>query len=189
LLPDVNDDADAPRVLLISGSTRSLSTNTALCRTAVQCAPAGVVVQCYLDLAVLPHFNPDDDHDPLPPDVAALRAAVGSAHAVLFCTPEYAGTVPGSLKNLLDWTVGGTEFTAKPVAWVKVAADARRGEGAHGTLAIVLGYVQARIIDTACRHIPVRHDAVGPDGLITDSVARTQIASTIQALADIANSA
>jgi chromate reductase len=145
-------------------------------------APAGVAVECYLNLAALPHFNPDDNRDPLPSDVAALRSAIASADAVLFCTPEYAGTLPGSLKNLLDWSVGGTELTAKPVAWVKVAADPRRGEGAHATLGTVLGYVQAKVIPDACREVPITRDAVGPDGLITDPTTRSQITATIQAL-------
>lgn len=181
---EVRTSAAARRVLVISGSTRAASTNTALCRTAVLCAPTGVVVECYPDVAVLPHFRPDDDRDPLPSAVAALRSAIASADAVLFCTPEYAGTLPGSLKNLLDWTVGGTELTAKPVAWVKAAADQRRGEGAHATLATVLGYVQARVVQDACRHVPLARHAVGPDGLITDATARSQIAEAIEALLD-----
>jgi chromate reductase len=171
-------------VLVISGSTRSASTNTALCRTAVLCAPVDVVVEYYSAISSLPHFNPDDDHDPLPREVAHLRSTIAAVDAVLFCTPEYADTLPGSLKNLLDWTVGGTELSGKPVAWVHVAADQRRGHGAHATLATVLGYVQATVIDAACRHIPIVHDAVGPGGVITDSAARTQIAATIETLLD-----
>lgn len=172
------------QVLLISGSTRAASTNSALCRTAVVCAPPGVVAECYLDLGVLPQFNLDDDHEPLPAEVARLRRAIGSADAVLFCTPEYAGTLPGSLKNLLDWTVGGTEFTSKPVAWVKAAADQRRGDGAHATLATVLAYVQATVIEDACRHVPVAREVIGTDGLITDRTTRAEITATIQTLVD-----
>lgn len=170
------------RVLVISGSTRAASTNTALCRTAAVCAPAGVSVDCYPDIAALPHFNPDLDQPPLPLAVAGLRSAVATADAVLFCTPEYAGTLPGSFKNLLDWTVGGTELTDKPVAWVKVAADGRRGEGAHATLKTVLGYVQARVVPDACRHVPISRDAVGADGLVADPAARSQIAAIIEVL-------
>jgi NAD(P)H-dependent FMN reductase len=180
----VNDRTGPQRVLLVSGSTRAASTNSALCRTAAVCAPPGVAVECYLDVGVLPQFNPDNDHDPLPAGVATLRRAIGSADAVLFCTPEYAGTLPGSFKNLLDWTVGGTELTAKPVAWVKAAADERRGEGAHSTLATVLRYVQARVIEDACRHVPVTRDAVGADGVITDITVRAKITASIQALLD-----
>ena len=103
----LSDDA---RVLLISGSTRNGSANTAALITAAALAPAGVTPVSYGGLAGLPAFNPDDDGDRLPPAVVALRREIGAAAAVLFCTPEYAGTLPGSLKNLLDWTVGGGEM-------------------------------------------------------------------------------
>jgi chromate reductase, NAD(P)H dehydrogenase (quinone) len=174
------------RVLLISGSTRSASTNSALCRTAPLCAPDGVIAQDFEDLAGLPHFNPDDDRDPLPPAVAHLRASVAAADAVLFCTPEYAGTLPGSFKNLLDWTVGGTEFNGKPVAWIKAAADPHRGEGAHATLATVLAYIQANVVEAACRHIPVARETIGADGLIADPDTRTLITEALATLADAA---
>jgi chromate reductase, NAD(P)H dehydrogenase (quinone) len=175
-------DAPTQRVLVISGSTRSSSTNTAFTRTAARSAPPGIEVSVIADVAVLPHFNPDADRDPLPDPVAALRSEIAAADAVLFCTPEYAGTLPGSFKNLLDWTVGGTELTGKPVAWAKVAADPRRGEGAHATLATVLTYVQARIVEDACRHIPVTRESVGPDGLVADPAVSEAIAATLHAL-------
>ncbi len=180
----MGNDAEPFRMLLISGSTRATSTNTAACRTASRLAPPGLDVECYLDLASLPHFNPDDDHDPLPDTVATLRATVAAADAVLFCTPEYAGTLPGSFKNLLDWMVGGDEFTDKPVAWMKVAADSRRGEGAQATLATVLGYVQAIVIEDACRHVPITPQSVTPDGLIVDGAASARIVRAVQAFAD-----
>ncbi|MEP7026356.1 MAG: NADPH-dependent FMN reductase, partial [Actinomycetota bacterium] len=134
--------AGETRILLISGSTRGGSTNTAALRTAQAVAPRGTAAVLYEGLAGLPAFNPDDDHDPLPPPAAELRREIAAADAVLICTPEYAGTLPGSFKNLLDWTVGGTEISAKPVAWINVAAEGR-GSGAHESLAIVLGYVSA----------------------------------------------
>lgn len=173
------------RVLLISGSTRSASTNTALCRTAPFCTGPGVKAESYEDIAGLPHFNPDDDQDPLPAAVVALRADIASADAVLFCTPEYAGTLRGSFKHLLDWMVGSTELTDKPVAWVKVAADQRRGEGTHSTLATVLSYVQARVIEAPCRHVPVTRQAVGTDGLIADPAVREAIAQTLNSLLEV----
>jgi chromate reductase, NAD(P)H dehydrogenase (quinone) len=171
------------RILLVSGSTRGLSTNTALLRTAVECAPEGIEAVLYDGLDVLPHFNPDLDQDPQPPAVASLRAAVGSADAVLFCTPEYAGTLPGSFKNLLDWLVGGTEISGKPAAWVNAAADGRRGAGAQATLATVLGYVQADVIEAACRHVPVPRESVDGDGLIADPSVRSGIAEVLSVLA------
>jgi chromate reductase len=166
-------------VLLLSGSTRSASTNSAFVRTVAALDPSAVL---YDGLSTLPHFNPDDDADPLPPAVASLRAAIAAAGAVLFCTPEYAGTLPGSFKNLLDWTVGGTEIAGKPACWVNVAADSRRGAGATATLLTVLGYVQADLVEAACRHIPVVREAVGADGLVSDPAVHAAIAEVLSAL-------
>src|SRR6266699_3994253 len=93
------------RILLISGSTRRGSGNTAALRTVQALAPDGVTAELYDGLAALPAFSPDQDERP-PAPAADLRARIAAAGALLFCTPEYAGTLPGSLKNLLDWTLG-----------------------------------------------------------------------------------
>ena len=175
--------SDRPaRILLVAGSTRNASTNTALLRAALAACPPGVEARLFEGMTELPHFNPDDDLDPLPAPAIHLRREIAAADAVLFCTPEYAGTLPGSFKNLLDWTVGGTQLTDKPVAWVKAAADSRRGEGAHATLATVLGYVQARVVEDACRHVPVARESVGRDGLVADPLVHTGIAAAMTAL-------
>jgi chromate reductase len=172
-------------VLLISGSTRGASANTAALSTAAALAPVGVTTGLYQGLEALPAFNPDHDGDRVPEPVAELRRQIEEADAVLFCTPEYAGTLPGSFKNLLDWTVGGSQLYGKPVAWVNVAA-ANRGRGAHQTLATVLGYVGAIVIESACRHIPVDRPAIGPDGMITDPGFTTGIAEVWASLASAA---
>lgn len=87
------------RVLLISGSTRSGSTNTAVLRTAAAVAPPGLTTVIYEGLADLPAFNPDDDHEPLHPVVVDLRRQLDAADAVLFCTPEYAGALPAASRT------------------------------------------------------------------------------------------
>jgi NAD(P)H-dependent FMN reductase len=121
----------------------------------------------YGGLAALPAFNPDDDGDRLPRPAADLREQIAAADAVLFCTPEYAGGLPGSFKNLLDWTVGGGQLYGKPVAWMNVAAPGR-GQGAQDDLAVVLGYVGAVVVESACRHVPVDRTAIGPEGMVSD---------------------
>ena len=83
------------RMLLVSGSLRAKSTNTAVLRTARATAPAGIVATLYEGLAHLPHFNSDDDVSPLPPSVAELRAEIRKADALIFSTPEYAGSPAG----------------------------------------------------------------------------------------------
>jgi chromate reductase, NAD(P)H dehydrogenase (quinone) len=155
------------RVLLVTGSTRAGSGNTAALATVAAVAPGGVTAVVYDSLARLPAFNPDDDGDHLPAEVARLREEITAADAVLFCTPEYAGTLPGSFKNLLDWTVGGGQLYGKPATWINVAVPGR-GQGAQDALASVLGYVGAVIVEAACRRIPVDRAAVSPDGTISD---------------------
>jgi NAD(P)H-dependent FMN reductase len=170
------------RILLVSGSTRGASTNTALLRTAGDVSPQGVVAELYEGLTGLPHFNPDDDVEPLPPAVTDLRARIAAADAVLFCTPEYAGALPGSFKNLLDWTVGGPEMYGKPVAWVNASASPTRAVKAHESLEIVLRTIHADVVPEACRHVAVPRGQVA-DGLVADPAARAGIAHVLQALA------
>lgn len=169
------------RILLVSGSTRGGSSNTAALATAAGIAPSQVTPVLYDGLAELPAFNPDQDGDLLPAAAAELRRQIAEADAVLFCSPEYAGTLPGSLKNLLDWTVGGGEFAGKPAAWINVAVGGR-GQGAEDTLASVLGYVDADIVEAACRRIPVDREAIGPDGTVIGFQFALDIAEVWDAL-------
>ena len=170
-------------MLLVSGSTRGGSANTAALATMAAVAPGRVTAVMYDGLARLPAFNPDDDGDRLPPEPARLRAEIAAASAVLFCTPEYAGTLPGSFKNLLDWTVGGGQLYGKPAAWINVAIQGR-GQGAQDALASVLGYVGAVIVEPACRRIPVDRAAVSQDGTISDPRFRAEVAEVWDALLD-----
>jgi NAD(P)H-dependent FMN reductase len=100
------------RVLAISGSLRTRSSNRALLSAAATLAPAGMEWDTYEGLAGLPHFSPDDDEDgrPVPPAVAELRRRVIAAEGWIISSPEYAHGVPGSLKNALDWLVSCPEL-------------------------------------------------------------------------------
>jgi NAD(P)H-dependent FMN reductase len=170
-------------ILLVSGSLRQMSTNTALLRTAAAIAPHGVDCHIYDRLASLPAFNPDEDRDPLHLEVQQLRAAIHQADAIVFSTPEYAGALPGSFKNLLDWTIGDEKAGSiyeKPVGWIN--ASPRGAEGAHNELRTVLGYAHARVIDAACAQIPVTSQMIGSDLLIADNASRAALAGVLTAL-------
>src|SRR5207253_1140517 len=91
------------RILAISGSLRADSYNTALARAAVELAPAGVEIELYSRLGEIPPYDADVDDDEAPEPVEDLRKRIASADAVLFVTPEYNGSVPGVLKNAIDW--------------------------------------------------------------------------------------
>lgn len=173
----------ASRLLLICGSVRSGSSNAAVLRTAGLLAPDGVAVSSYDELAELPHFNPDDDGERLPAAVARLRHELGEADALLFSTPEYAGALPGSLKNLLDWSVGGGEMSGKPVGWINCAwGGPTRAAGAYAELRTVLTYTDSAIVEPACVQVPVTRAEIGPDGLVTDPAARDRLAAAVAAL-------
>ncbi|WP_324188404.1 NADPH-dependent FMN reductase [Nocardia higoensis] len=169
------------RILLISGSTREGSTNTAALRTVAADATGEVRVRLYGGLREVPAFVPGADPGQFPA-VVALRAALAWADAVLISTPEYAGTLPGALKNLLDWTVGTADLYEKPVAWLAVA-PAGRGEGATSTLASVLGYVGARVVRAACLSSQVLASEIGDDGLVTSAAFRSTAADAVNMLA------
>jgi chromate reductase, NAD(P)H dehydrogenase (quinone) len=176
------------KVLLISGSLRGGSTNSATVRTAAALAPEGVEATIYDGMGRLPHFNPDDDPaDGVGPgaEVAALRAALAEADALLVSTPEYAGALPGSFKNLLDWTVGGGQTYGMPVAWINVSGTAAPtgGADAHDSLRKVLGYTGAEIVEGAVTRLPLARDEIGADGLIAPPEARAAIVGSLKALA------
>lgn len=175
------------RILLVSGSLRDGSTNTALLRTALAVAPPGIEATLYEGLGTLPWFNPDDDPDggPVHPAVADLRGQIAASDALLFCTPEYAGALPGSFKNLLDWTVGGGETYGMPVGWVNVSGPASPtgAAGAHDSLRAVLTYTGTDIVEAACVRLAVPRGAVGADGLVADAQVRETAAAVLSQLA------
>ncbi|MFI7143041.1 NADPH-dependent FMN reductase [Streptomyces massasporeus] len=90
-------------ILAISGSLRTGSTNTALLRAAQKHAPSGVSISLYENLGAIPLYNGDLDTDSPPTAVEELRAAIAEADGLLIATPEYNYSIPGVLKNALDW--------------------------------------------------------------------------------------
>jgi NAD(P)H-dependent FMN reductase len=177
----------ATTILLVSGSLRSGSSNAAALRTAAEIAGDGIETVLYEGMASLPHFNPDDDVEGAEPHpaVAELRTAIAAADALLICTPEYAGALPGSFKNLLEWTVGDGGTYGKPVAWINVsgAAAPTGGADAHESLRKVLNYTGADIVEAACVRVPLARQMVGDDGAIADEEARAGISRALEELA------
>jgi NAD(P)H-dependent FMN reductase len=163
---------ELPTLLLIAGSLRAKSTNAAVLRTLRDLAVGHdhIAVELAASPSDLPHFDPDIADSDLPPPVIALRAAIAASSAVVFSTPEYAGTLPGSFKNLLDWTVGGNDMADKPTGWIA---------GTYATLRTVLSFVSAQIIEELCVNIEVRHLDVGPDGLIASPEIRGKLQTVL----------
>ncbi|GAA0454908.1 hypothetical protein Ade02nite_03450 [Paractinoplanes deccanensis] len=170
------------RILLISGSTREESLHNAALRTAAHLAPEHINAGLFEGLRGLPAFVPgeDDPHD----TVVLLRHQVRIADAVLFSTPEYAGSIPGSLKNLLDWLVDDGLLDGKPVAWLSVA---RAGEDdlARATLEAVLTHGNAKILRAACIRIPLAPEAIDRQGFVTDPLLHQALQDALEGLARV----
>lgn len=170
------------RVLAISGSLRRGATTTAVLHTVAAGAPASIEVVVSEALASLPPFNPDADTEPLPSAVLDLRTALAGADAVLLSTPEYAGSLPGAFKNLLDWTVGGGDLSGRPTGWINTSVSPTGAVAAHEDLRRVLTFLGARIVEDACVDLPVPRAAVGSDGLIVDRVVAKRAGETLRTL-------
>ncbi|MEU8813665.1 NAD(P)H-dependent oxidoreductase [Actinoplanes sp. NPDC048796] len=168
------------RILLISGSTRDESLHNAALRTAAHLAPDDINAGLFEGLRGLPAFVPGEDnpHD----TVVLLRHQVRIADAVLFSTPEYAGSIPGSLKNLLDWLVDENLLDGKPVAWLSVA-HAGEDDLARATLEAVLTHGNAKILRAACIRIPLAAEAVDQYGFVADPLLHQALRDALQGLA------
>ena len=106
------------RILAISGSLRRESHNTRLLRHLAEQAPPGIEIELWEGLRSIPPYDEDEDREPAPAAVAELRAAIAAADGLLFATPEYNSSVPGVLKNAIDWASRPPDqpFRGKPVA-------------------------------------------------------------------------
>jgi chromate reductase len=171
------------RVLGISGSLRSESFNTKLLRAAADLLPAGVELEVFEGLKAVPPYDEEDDVQPAPGPVAALRSAIAGADAVLFATPEYNSSVPGQLKNALDWVsrpLSKNPLRGKPVAVVGASTGAFGAVWAQAELRKVLGATGARVVDgeVAVGHSPARFEG---DRLV-DEALREQLGEVVSAL-------
>jgi chromate reductase len=139
------------KILAISGSLRVGSYNTALARAARDLAPPGVEIELFESLARLPHYDQDlDERDAAaPPAVRKLRERIEDADALLFVTPEYNGSVPGVLKNAIDWASArhrGSSLENKTVAVAGVTTGQYGAVWAQQDLRKILGISGARVI-------------------------------------------
>jgi chromate reductase len=154
-------------VLLISGSLRRGSYNTALLRAAAEALPRHVWLR---DIATLPHYSEDEDDERPPAAVERLRRAIAAAGAVLIATPEYNGTVPGGLKNAVDWAsrpFPDNAWRDKPVAVIGASTGLFGAVWAGAELRKALRTAGARVIDAELA-VGSAQDAFLPSGALRD---------------------
>ena len=133
------------RILAICGSLQAQSNNATLLRLAAASAPEGVEVVVFDGLRDLPHFNPDLEANAPLAVVEAWRAAIAASDALLIACPEYGHSLPGALKNGVDWVIGTGELERKVVAITAAVPARERGRRGLSALADTLGAVSARI--------------------------------------------
>jgi chromate reductase len=149
------------RVLGISGSLREGSHNTRLLRAAADLLPPGAELRIFDGLGEVPPFNEDEERKP-PPGVVALKEAIAGADAVLVSTPEYNHSIPGVLKNALDWVsrpMAENPMRGKPALVIGASTGMFGAVWAQAETRKVLGALGARVLD---EELPV---AKAPDGL------------------------
>ena len=134
------------RILGICGSLQAASSNLALLRAAASAAPAGVTIEIGDFLRDLPPFNPDLEAGGALPAVEAWRRALASCDAVLIASPEYGHSLPGALKNAIDWVIGSGELYRKVVGITAAVPHASRGLRGLEALARTLGAVDAILV-------------------------------------------
>lgn len=155
------------RILGISGSLRRDSHNTRLLRAAAELLPPGSELVLFDGLRDLPHYDADLDVSPAHPAVQALRDAIDEADAVLFATPEYNGTIPGVLKNAVDWASRPRAEAAlqdKPVAVIGASPGMFGAVWAQADLRKSLGIAGARVVGEEIA-FPQVHEGHDPEQL------------------------
>lgn len=132
------------RVLAVCGSTRSQSVNHLILNTIVDLYRENLEFNIYQGITDLPHFNPDVGDATVSSEVITFRSLIEDADAVLICTPEYIFSLPGSLKNALEWTVSTTIFSDKPAAIIVASG---LGEKTFESLSLIMKTLGASMTD------------------------------------------
>lgn len=175
------------RVLAIAGSLRGGSLNRRLVEAAAECAPHGVEVRMYRDLAALPLLNPDLEAAAFATGpVRALCDSVAAARGLLIATPEYNHSVPGVLKNAIDWLSrprSGEVLAGKPVAIVGASAGRWGTRLAQAALRQALFATESLVVTGHALYLGEADKAFDADGRLTDEAARSALRQILGALA------
>jgi chromate reductase, NAD(P)H dehydrogenase (quinone) len=173
------------KILGISGSLRRDSHNRRLLLEAAELFPPGTELELYDGLKTLPHYDEDDDRDDeVDPAVTALRDAIAGADAILIATPEYNSSVPGALKNAIDWASrprGAAALLGKPVLVLSASIGSFGGVWAHADLKKILRTAGARVVDEELA-VPRAHVRLAEDGRLLDDELRERLAAQVDSL-------
>jgi len=166
------------KILAISGSTKSKSTSLSILKFLGNHFKEEIELNIYNGMAALPHFNPELEEQ-LPTSVSELRNLIKESDGVLFCTPEYVFSLPGSLKSLIEWNVSTVLFSTKPVAMI-IAASA--GEKAFESLGLILTKIESTLAEESKLLIRGAKGKLNADGGISDEETIAKLEKVIFSL-------
>lgn len=168
------------KIIAISGSLKSTSSNTSILNTIAKLAPKNVVVEIFEGIDLLPHFNPEITEDI--PAVTLFRNKIKEADGVLFSTPEYAFGVPGVLKNALDWLVSSGEFNKKPIAAISVSTMQSGGDKALASLMLTLSVLGTTFTESSTLAIGSIKSKMNDTGEINSSTTQQELFLVLNSL-------
>ncbi|HYZ31135.1 MAG TPA: NADPH-dependent FMN reductase [Crenalkalicoccus sp.] len=179
-------DGRTIRVLGISGSLRRGSYNTAALRAARELAPAGMEIETYEGLRDLPPYDEDVRQQGFPPPVAELRARIKAADALLIVTPEYNYSVPGVLKNAIDWASRPPEqpFDGKPIAIMGASPGALGTARAQAHLRLMFIFLNGLLVNRPEVMIGQAASRFDAEGRLIDEPTREFVRALLVALKD-----
>ena len=166
-------------LLAICGSLRPNSSNHSIIQFIAANTPDNVALTQFEGIDRLPHFNPALDVDDAPIPVAQMREAIHKADGVIVCTPEYAFGVPGSLKNVLDWTVSSGSFNQKTVSIITASSN---GSKAHAALLQIFTALGASFTEDTTLLIPFIRTKVSSGGEITHEATKHALYGVLHTL-------
>ena len=177
--------SDKKHFVTLTGSLRKGSFNAAIAHTLPELAPADVTISHLASPGDFPHYNADLQEAGFPAPVLAMADAIAQADGVIIVTPEYNYSVPGVLKNALDWLsrVSPNPFAAKPVLIQSASPGAIGGARAQYHLRQILVFFDARVMNKPEAMIGQVTDKV-KEGILTDEATRTFLSRQLQAFAD-----
>jgi chromate reductase, NAD(P)H dehydrogenase (quinone) len=173
------------KILGLAGSLRQASYNRALLRAASQLGPAGVVIEIFDGLGLLPFFDADVEAAGVPARVADLRQAIGEADALLIATPEYNDGTSAVLKNALDWASRGPVriLAGKPVAVMGTATGRGGARGGIDSVVRTMRRTGAHVVDQTVA-VPFAIDAFDDELVLADPRVRAEVAALVARLAE-----
>ena len=160
------------KILAITGSTRNNSSNFKILKFISEQISREFEVEIFEALAEIPHFNPDLDNDNLPEKVLLFRNKIKSAEGILICTPEYVFSLPGSLKNALEWCVSTTIFANQKAGLITASAS---GEMAHQQLLLIMNTLEAKFEDNKQLLIKGIRGKIDEEGKIINQETKNEI--------------